>query len=173
MSSQLKRFIINIPPMQTMEDVRQAISQAFTSFQNQLLSQLPITDMGGERLSNVAFPVDADDAVTLRYLDSVNSVGTSTATTPVSHSTIGDLVEIAVSTTPYNLPPTDVDVVTFETGASVVNLPNLTSMGARPIWLINASGTNITLNAASTQTLEGHSSLILYPNARLQLMPNA
>lgn len=62
------RFSINIPEMNSFEDVRQALSQVLSDFQQKLLAQFPITNYGGKRISNVAVPVGADDVVTLRYL---------------------------------------------------------------------------------------------------------
>lgn len=160
--------------MQSMEDVRQVLSQAFTAFQNQLLAQLPITDMGGERLSNVAFPVDADDAVTLRYLDSMNGVANGSSNTSVSVQTAGntELTDITVSTATYSIPPTGVDIVTLNPGVVQVNLPDLTVVRTKPLWLINSSGGNVAVVASGTQTVENNHSITIYPNARLQFIPN-
>ena len=82
------------------------------------------------------------------------------------------LGQVTVSTTPYAVTGLE-DVITLQTGSSVVNLPALTLVLRHPIWLINASSSTVTLNAYSGDTVGGASSVTLDAGARFQLLPNS
>jgi hypothetical protein len=83
-----------------------------------------------------------------------------------------ELNQITVTTTPYSVSPSD-DVITFDTGSSVANLPSLALQFRKPLWLINISASTITVNAFAGDSTDGLSSFSITPGARYQLIPNA
>lgn len=84
----------------------------------------------------------------------------------------GDLAQSLITTTPYDVQPTD-DVLTFGAGASVVNLPALADVARHVIRFVNRSGSSLTLNPASGETIEGASSLTLQNGSSYTLIPDA
>jgi hypothetical protein len=62
------RSLITIPTMASFSDVQLVMANALNALQNKILAQMPPTNYGGKRISNVGVPVGADDVVTLRYL---------------------------------------------------------------------------------------------------------
>lgn len=83
-----------------------------------------------------------------------------------------ELAQKTVSTTPYAVVITD-QVLTFAAGASVVNLPSLATITRHEIWLINKSGSTLTVNPFSGDTVNGLSAFPLYNGAYYQIIPNA
>lgn len=63
--------VINVPPMESLGDVQQILSQKLQELQTYLIGALPITDYGGTRLVNIGNPIQAGDAVNLQYLQAV------------------------------------------------------------------------------------------------------
>ena len=80
--------------------------------------------------------------------------------------------QTAVNTTPYAVIDTD-QVVSLQSGASVVNLPSQATARRQTLWIINTTSSAVTINAYSGETIEGSASLSLAPGARFQLMPGA
>lgn len=77
----IKQTLIEVPEMQSFEDVRQVMAKALNDLQLHIASQLPVTNHQGLRLTNVSPPIAADDVVTLKYLQSIYvPPGTSTKT---------------------------------------------------------------------------------------------
>lgn len=67
----INQKIIAIPEMSSFEEVRQVIARAVGELQNHIATQLPIIDYKQRKITNVAPPTEADDVVTLKYLQSV------------------------------------------------------------------------------------------------------
>ena len=59
---------IFIPPVSSVEELRQVLTQQLQGFQQYLVSQFPQTTFGGVRLSGIGSPQQPGDAVTLGYL---------------------------------------------------------------------------------------------------------
>ena len=79
---------IPIPPINSFSDARNGLSQAIQSVINWVLSLPPQTNMQGSRVTNVANPVNPQDAVTLAYLS--KATGTPvTGTGAVPNPTVG------------------------------------------------------------------------------------
>lgn len=83
-----------------------------------------------------------------------------------------ELNQVFVTSTPYPVSGDD-DVVTFETGSAVANMPDLSTVRRHEMWFINASASTVTLNAFAGDTIEGNASLSLTRGSRYQLVPNA
>lgn len=66
----INQKLVTIPAMNSFDEVRQVMAQALAQVQANIANQLPVTNMQGKQLTNVGLPVAADDAVTLKYLQS-------------------------------------------------------------------------------------------------------
>jgi hypothetical protein len=82
------------------------------------------------------------------------------------------LNQVFVSTTPYDVLVSD-DVITFTTGASVANMPDLSLIPRHAMYFINDSSATVTLHAFAGDTIDGAATLALTPGARWQIIPNA
>lgn len=168
---------ILIPEMHSLHDVRQVLSQQLQTLQQQFIAALPISDFNGDRVTNIGDPQQLNDAVNLRYLQSVINnpfqvLNAQRGTGGGGISTAG-LNQITVTSTPYTVSTTD-EVITCGSGASVVNLPSLASLPSRKVlYLLNVSGGTLTVNPFSGDTIGGLSVLSLVTGAYFQLIPNA
>jgi hypothetical protein len=80
---------------------------------------------------------------------------------------------ITVTTSPYNLAPTD-GLVTLAAGANVVNFPQQSTILQRHVYYIaNRSGGDCSLVPFSGDTLGGRTSLPIANGANYELIPNA
>lgn len=83
----------------------------------------------------------------------------------------GGLTQVNVSTTPYAQLSTD-QVITLLPGASVVNCLPWSAMTRRGLYILNASGADVTVNASAGYTIEGGASLVIHDGDRWQVLPN-
>jgi hypothetical protein len=81
-----------------------------------------------------------------------------------------DAAQKDIDSTPYDMQPWDA-ALTLKPGASVVNIPALSTLRRETIWLINESGGDITVNMSTGDTIEGASSKTIHPDTRYQLLP--
>lgn len=62
---------VQLPAFTTLEEARQIVIQQLQGVQRQLASPPPVTNYNGSRITNVGFPLQLSDAVTLGYLKAV------------------------------------------------------------------------------------------------------
>jgi hypothetical protein len=84
----------------------------------------------------------------------------------------GELGWSLVTTTPYSVQPSD-EVLRFGSGASVVNLPSSAAVSRHVLRLLNRSGADLALNAASGDTIEGGSSLTLPAGSSFEIVSDS
>lgn len=67
----INQKIIQVPEMNTFDEVRQVLARVVGELQNHIATQLPIVNYKQNQIKNVAPPTEGDDVVTLKYLQSV------------------------------------------------------------------------------------------------------
>lgn len=161
---------IYIPPFETLEGARQVLSQQLQSLQQNIASQLPLTDFNGSRLSNVGPPQQMNDAVTLGYLQQLfvpqsanvgsggGAIGKITLTEPIEFSVSGspivngngNLIVSKVVQPPHffwggGTSTTTIAPVFRAITASDLPIATTTSSG-----IVSADGTTITISTSGT-----------------------
>jgi hypothetical protein len=102
--------------------------------------------------------------------DRLRRITPTTTATVTTEATSSALSLVTVSTSPYSIPST-VDLVIFVSGSGTATLPAAAGFTRRPLWLINASSGNVTLNSSGSDTVASAASMTLYAGGRYQLIP--
>jgi hypothetical protein len=169
--------VINIPPAGSVEQLRQSLQVILNRMNVATSDTKLVSDLNANNnsIKLLADPVNALDAVNLRTLRaSLKKVMNSTVTRVTMNSGGGSetLSQTTISTTPYSVTSGD-DVLTCVTGASVINLPDLSTRERRPLWILNTSASAVSLVPFSGDTVAGLTPFSLLAGASYQLIPNA